>query len=72
MVAALTNHEEPDPLCEEETLQDLSVFLETRVSEEEKKRCLSLLGRRTYLSQPRETQTAREEQPEDLMQLPSE
>ena len=72
VVAELTNHEELDPLCEEETLQDLSVFLETRVSEEEKKRCLSLLGRRTCVSQPRETQTAREEQLEDLMQLPSE
>ena len=67
VVTALTNHEEPDPLCEEETLQDLSVFLETRVSEEEKKRCLSLLVRRTYLSHPRERQTAHEEQPEDLM-----
>ena len=42
------------------------------MSEDEKKKCLDLLGRRTYVSQPRETQTAREEQPEDLMQLPSE
>ena len=25
VVTALTNHEEPDPLCEEETLQDLSL-----------------------------------------------
>ena len=72
VVTALTNHEEPDPLCEEETLQDLSIFLETRVSEDEKKKCLDLLGRRTYVSQPRETQTAHEEQPEDLVQLPSE
>ena len=72
VVTALTNNEEPDPLCEEETLQDLSIFLETRVSEYEKKKCLDLLGRRTYVSQPRETQTAHEEQPEDLVQLPSE
>ena len=42
------------------------------MSEGEKKKCLDLLGRRTYVSQPPETQTAHEEQPEDLVQLPSE
>ena len=42
------------------------------MSEDEKKRCLGLLGRRTYVSQPRETQATHEEQHEDLVQLPSE
>ena len=72
VIAALTNHDDPDPLIEEETLQDFSAFLETRVSEEEKKRCLSLLGRRTFANQPWELPTTCEGPPEDLMQLPSE
>ena len=69
VVSALTNHQEPDPLCEEEALQDFSVFLDSHVSEGEKKRCL---GQRTYVGQPREPQTPHEEQPGDLVQLPSE
>ena len=42
------------------------------MAEDEKKKCLDFLGRRTYVSQPRETQTAYEEQPQNLVQLPSE
>ena len=72
VIAALTNHDDPDPLFEEETLQDFSAFLETRVSGDEKKRCLRLLGQRTFVSQPRESHAISEELPEDLMQLPSE
>ena len=72
VITALTSQDDPDPLCEEETLQDFSAFLETRVSEEEKKRCLNLLGRRAFVTQPRETQTAPEEQTEVLVQFPSE
>ena len=51
---------------------DFSIFLDSHVSEDEKKICLGLLGQRTYVGQPREPQTPHEEQPGDLVQLPSE
>ena len=61
-----------DPLCEKEALQDFAIFLNTHVSEEECSRCLEILGQRTYVSVPRETELPVEEQGPEIMQFPSE
>ena len=72
VVTALSSTQEQDPLCDEESLQHFSSFLDNHVSEDEMKKCLNLLGQRTYVGPSREPQSQHEEQPGDLVQLPSE